>query len=99
MPPTIQDLGFLAGIRPHGEEANALISCKSISFSYPDRNSLSYGFFLKDRKKVKGEVTEETHVSFLTYWLNKFIFYLSSHKATKDYTDLAKSLSVGRKLA
>ncbi|KAL7229445.1 hypothetical protein ACSBR2_008037 [Camellia fascicularis] len=96
MAPTFQDLGFLVGIYPHGEEANALISSKSIAFSYPDRNDISYSFFLNDRKKTEGEVTEEEHISFFIYWFNKFIFYVSSHKVTKDFTDLAKASFVMR---
>lgn len=36
---------------------------------------------------------------FLLYWLNKFIFCVSSSRVTKDFIDLAKALASGQKLA
>lgn len=96
---TIQELRFLASIRPHGEEANALISYKSINFAYLDWKDLSYGIFLNDQKKVDGEMIEKEHISFLTYWLNRFIFCISSQKVTKNFLDLAKIFLARRKLA
>lgn len=47
----------------------------------------------------EGEVTDEEHVAFLIYWLNKFIFCVSSSRITKDFTDLAKALALGRAVA
>lgn len=97
MGPTIRDICFLTGLRAHGEEANFFTSQKLPLFNYPS-SGLSYSAFLAKFKGTK-EVDDQEHVAFLIYWLNKFFFCVSSKKITKDFTDLAKALASGKKLA
>ena len=49
--------------------------------------------------KSKGEVTDDKHVAFLIYWLNKFVFYNSSVAITKEHTSLALALAKGKPIA
>ena len=49
--------------------------------------------------KSKGEVTNDEHIAFLIYWLNKFVFYNSLVAITKERTSLALALAKGKPIA
>ena len=49
--------------------------------------------------KGQGDVTDDEHMAFLIYWLNKFIFYNSSVAITKEHTQLALALAKGKPIA
>ncbi|KAI8547407.1 hypothetical protein RHMOL_Rhmol07G0193200 [Rhododendron molle] len=98
MGPMMQDISFLTGLRAHGIEANCFLSQKTPVFEYPASEFLAYTRFIS-YSHGEGDVTEEEHVAFLLYWLNKFLFCVSSSRITKDFTDLAKALASGQKLA
>lgn len=73
MSPTIQDISFLTGLRPHGVKADCFLSQKTPSFTYPESNQLVYSNFMNLFVST-GEVSEEEHIALLLYWLNKCVF-------------------------
>lgn len=96
MGPTLQDIAFLIGLRPHGIKANYFLSQKTpyLEYKEPLSFSPSINHFAK-----KGPVEDSEHVAFLLYWLNKFIFCVSVNRVTKDFIDLACALASRQKLA
>lgn len=90
MAPTLQDVAFHTGFHPHGEEVDKYV--------YPNKKKLSYSGFLFAVQK-SSVVSDHEHISFLIYWLKKIVFCVLSQKITEDFTELAKALSLGRKLA
>ncbi|KAI8572768.1 hypothetical protein RHMOL_Rhmol01G0226000 [Rhododendron molle] len=97
---TIQDVSFLTGLRSHGVRTDCFVSQKTPSFTYPESAQLAYSIFLNCFAGEEGnEVTEEEHVALLIYWLNKCIFCVSSNRIAKEFTDIAKALASGQKLA
>ncbi|XP_058198501.1 uncharacterized protein LOC131314020 [Rhododendron vialii] len=91
---------FFTGLRPHEVRADCFVSQKTPSFIYLKSAQLAYSNFLKCFAGEKGEeVIEEEHVALFIYWLNKCIFCVSSSRITKEFTDIAKALASGQKLA
>lgn len=97
MGPTMQDICFLTGLPAHGEEANCFLTQKTPLFTY-DNDHLAYAHFIT-RWRGKGTITDSEHMTFLIYWLNKWVFCVASAKITKDFTDLAKALASSQKIA
>lgn len=96
MGPTLQDISFLTSLRPHGIEANYFLSQKTPYLEY--KKPLSFSPFINHYTK-KGPVEDSEHVAFFLYWMNKFIFYESANRVTKDFIDLACALASGQKQA
>ncbi|XP_059637842.1 uncharacterized protein LOC132279816 [Cornus florida] len=105
MSPTIQDVCFLTGLRPHGEEIHPLLFNPHIAYDYPTKDAAtgtrhisSYSHFLSVCKGT-GPVTLTEHIAFLIYWLNKCMFRGPAGAITKDFTQVAIALASGQKLA
>jgi hypothetical protein len=55
----------------------------------------NWGAYLNQLVKTKGPVTEREHMTFLTFWLEHFIFCGLSLAPTKNYISLAYELAKG----
>ncbi|KAH7840508.1 hypothetical protein Vadar_017855 [Vaccinium darrowii] len=99
MSPTIQDVCFHTVLRAHGEEANCFITQALPLYTYSDKTYLHYTNFLPLYKKG-GKVSDTEHLSFLIYWLNRFIFCVSSGlESSVSDTTLDKAIEKKTKVA
>ena len=109
MGPTIADISALLGLLPHGDYFGPEDTSK-MEFTYPEVEAKGKSKAGKTKHisankswlqhfKGQGEVTDDEHVAFLIYWLNKFIFCNSLVAITKEHTQLALALSEGRLIA
>ena len=115
MPPTIANISALLGLLPHGdyfrreyypdaEFTYPKVEVKGKAMPGKTKHILAYKPWLlhfKGKGKGKGEdkVTDDEHVAFLIYWLNKFIFFNSSASITKEHTNLALAFAEGKPIA
>ena len=102
--PTIVNISALLGLLPHGDYFGPEYSLDS-EFTYPEvevkgksktrktKYILAYNTWLL-YFKGKGEVTDDEHVAFLIYWLDKLIFCNSLVVITKEHTNLALALAL-----
>ena len=91
MAPTILDICLITGVSAVGKEADYFTACSHPVLEYPkDRQ---YGAWITQFCGPSDEeVSDIEHVAFLIFWLNKYLFCVSSGIVTKDFTDLACAL-------
>ncbi|XP_071907005.1 uncharacterized protein [Coffea arabica] len=107
MTPTVLDISAILGLPPvdfnldvHQRllEMYAEFDQSHGLFSSPKWNSSirAYSSFLKDFKGKDGSpVTDEEHLAFLVYWLNKIIFCSPDNKISKELQKVAFALHAG----
>lgn len=69
MSPTLQDVAFITGLRPHGIEANDGLEPPKVSFENPKKKDITFNYLL-DQNFVTGleqPVSEMEHIAFLIY--------------------------------
>ena len=97
MRPTIQDISYLLGFHPYGEELTLNFDEGKADFTFPETvvekgktitpkviNSYG-GLFMFFCGTMDTIVSDEEHMAFLLYWLNKFIFCSTSQAITKEH--------------
>jgi hypothetical protein len=92
MTPTLMDVVMITGLDIASPSPSAYNLSKvpfRLSFKLECTN---WGAYLNQHVKTKGTVTEREYTTFLSFWLEHFIFCGSSLAPTKNYLSLAYEL-------
>ena len=95
MSPTIQEICMITGLPAHGKDADPFLELTEPPFEYPDDSKdRSYIAFPAYYACTTGKVSDREHIAFLIYWLNRYLFCVSSYSVTMDFTPLARALAL-----
>ena len=99
MAPTVADVCNLLGLLPVGEDPNAYMMTEK-KRDYPfTKEYMAYTLYIDAYSQPEGEVNDQEYYYFLAYWLSKFIFCPPSQRIVNEYSNIAKALVAGRRLA
>src|ERR1044072_4731137 len=87
--PTLLDMAAITGLRPTGQVYNPTkFKNQKEIFSFKRTGLTS---FIEEHMRI-GDVTNEEHITFLTYWLTFFVFFSSSLQVAVKFVTLAIKL-------
>ena len=102
MSPTLLGLSALLRIRLDGDSISALLLEED--FSIPPltlgfEKNLSYQTFIQTYRKDEGPEYDKEYLSFLTFWISRYLTCPRSYKVVKSDLHLAQALATGCVLA
>lgn len=92
--PTLSDMDAIMGLRPTGKnfDPTFLTSTKPVF----DFDHTTYEHFIEDFYETDSEVfSDREHLTFLIYWLSRFVFGYGSLQVAKKFLTLATQIPEG----